>query len=93
MVFTKMQNAIGVFAIADLDIEDGSIHTENTGVFHFGFERTLFQDKAIAAGFKNLKTITSCIDEKPHGKYPVFLLTVINNKYSKFKMILFVPGL
>ena len=73
--FYTMLNDNGVIAISDLDIEDGTFHTEDTGVFHFGFERTAFKDKAIAAGFKNVKIITASIDEKPHGKYPVFLLT------------------
>ena len=74
-LFYKMLNDNGVIAISDLDTEDGSFHTEDTGFFHFGFNRTTFQDKAIAAGFKNVKIITSSIDEKPNGKYPVFLLT------------------
>jgi len=73
--FYKMLNDNGVIAISDLDIEDGSFHTEDTGVFHFGFDRKAFQEKAIAAGFKNVKIFTASIDEKPHGKYPVFLLT------------------
>ena len=73
--FYTMLNDNGIIAISDLDIEDGSFHTEDTGVFHFGFDRKEFQDKAIAAGFKNVKIITASIDEKPHGKYPVFLLT------------------
>ena len=73
--FYTMLNDNGVIAISDLDTEDGSFHTEDTGVFHFGFDRTTFQDKAIAAGFKNVKIITASIDEKPHGKFPVFLLT------------------
>lgn len=73
--FYNMLNDNGTIAISDLDIEDGTFHTENTGVFHFGFDRNEFQSKAIAAGFKNVKIITASIDEKPHGKYPVFLLT------------------
>lgn len=73
--FYKMLNNNGVIAISDLDTEDGTFHTEDTGVFHFGFERTEFRDKAIAAGFKNVKVITASVDEKPQGKYPVFLLT------------------
>jgi len=73
--FYKMLNDNGVIAISDLDIEDGSFHTEDTGVFHFGFDRKAFQEKAIAAGFKNVKIFTASIDEKPHGKFPVFLLT------------------
>jgi cyclopropane fatty-acyl-phospholipid synthase-like methyltransferase len=73
--FYTMLNDNGVIAISDLDTEDGSFHTEDTGVFHFGFDRKAFQEKAIAARFKNVKIITASIDEKPHGKYPVFLLT------------------
>lgn len=73
--FCRMLNDNGLIAISDLDTEDGSFHTEDTGVFHFGFDRKSFQDKAIAAGFKNVKIISASIDEKPHGKYPVFLLT------------------
>ena len=73
--FYRMLNDNGVIAISDLDTEDGTFHTEDTGVFHFGFDRKEFQNKAIAAGFKNVKIITASIDEKPHGNYPVFLLT------------------
>ena len=73
--FYAMLNDNGAIAISDLESEDGSFHTDDTGVFHFGFDRTSFQDKAIAAGFKNVRIITASIDEKPHGKYPVFLLT------------------
>ena len=73
--FYTMLNDNGVIAISDLDIEDGSFHTHDTGVFHFGFDRISFRDKAIVAGFKNVKIITASINEKPHGKYPVFLLT------------------
>lgn len=73
--FYKMLNTNGIIAISDLDTEDGTFHTEDTGVFHFGFERTEFRDKAIAAGFKNVKVIAASVDEKPQGKYPVFLLT------------------
>ena len=31
----------GFIAIADLETEDGSFHTEDTGVFHFGFTRAM----------------------------------------------------
>lgn len=73
--FYTMLNDNGVLAIADLDIEDGTFHTEDTGIFHFGFDRKEFQDKAINAGFKDVIIITASIDEKPHGKFPIFLLT------------------
>jgi len=29
----------GILGIADLDMEDGAFHKDNTGVVHFGFER------------------------------------------------------
>ncbi len=53
--FYTMLNDNGVVAFADLDIEDGSFHTEDTGVFHFGFGRNTFLNTAKEAGFKNLK--------------------------------------
>ena len=53
--FYTMLNKNGVLAIADLDIEDGTFHTEDTGVFHFGFDRKEFQDKAITQDLRMLK--------------------------------------
>ena len=73
--FYRMLNDNGVIAVADLDIEDGSFHTDDTGVFHLGFDRTTFLNKAIAAGLRMLESPNRKIDEKPQGKYPVFLLT------------------
>ena len=37
--FYSILNDGGFIAIADLDIEDGSFHNKDTGVFHFGFDR------------------------------------------------------
>ncbi len=73
--FYSLLNENGFIAIADLDLEDGSFHTEDTGVFHFGFDRKIFLNAAVAAGFKNVKITTASIDHKPQGEYPVFLLT------------------
>lgn len=64
----------GFIAIADLDLEDGSFHTEDTGVFHFGFDRKQFLNFAKKAGFRELKTISASIAYKPYGKFPIFLL-------------------
>jgi len=36
--FHSVQNDGGIIVISDLDREDGSFHTENRGVYHFGFE-------------------------------------------------------
>ncbi|MFT6281496.1 MAG: cyclopropane fatty-acyl-phospholipid synthase-like methyltransferase [Salibacteraceae bacterium] len=65
----------GTIAIADIDTEDGSFHTEDTGFFHLGFDRNEFLNIAENAGFRNLKIETASIMVKPTGKYPVFLLT------------------
>jgi putative AdoMet-dependent methyltransferase len=77
-LFKKLYSLLddnGTIAIADLDKEDGSFHTEDTGVFHHGFDRQAFISMAENAGFKNLKIQTASIMEKPTGHYPVFLLT------------------
>lgn len=65
----------GTIAIADLDVEDGTFHAEDTGVFHLGFNRAEFLGFAEKAGFKNLKIQTASIMNKPTGTYSVFLLT------------------
>jgi 2-polyprenyl-3-methyl-5-hydroxy-6-metoxy-1,4-benzoquinol methylase len=65
----------GIIAIADLDKEDGSFHSEDTGVHHLGFDRNEFIALAENAGFKELEIQTVSVMEKPTGSYPVFLLT------------------
>jgi len=73
--FYQMLNAGGTIALADLDKEDGSFHTENTGVFHFGFDQETFASWAKQAGFEevNIEIVSSA--KKPYGAYPIFLLT------------------
>ena len=73
--FYSFLNDNGSIAIADLDVEDGSFHSEDTGFFHNGFDRNEFLSFAKNAGFKDLKIQTASVIEKPRGKYPVFLLT------------------
>jgi len=65
----------GIIAIADIDKEDGSFHTEDTGVFHLGFDRNEISALAENAGFRDLEIQTVSVMEKPTGSYPVFLLT------------------
>ena len=77
-IFNKLYSLLnhnGTIAIADLDKEDGSFHSEDTGFFHNGFNRNEFQQIAKNAGFKNLKIQTASIINKPTGQYSVFLLT------------------
>ena len=73
--FHAMLRAGGFIAISDLDLEDGSFHEQDTGVFHPGFDRAKFADAATAAGFKKVQLSTASVVHKPHGDFPVFLLT------------------
>jgi cyclopropane fatty-acyl-phospholipid synthase-like methyltransferase len=71
----SLLNEKGTIAIADLDTEDGSFHTTDTGVFHHGFDRKDFKNMAKNAGFQNIKIQSISRVKKPTGNYPVFLLT------------------
>ena len=73
--FYRLLKSGGTIALADLDKEDGSFHTENTGVFHFGFDQETFALWAKHAGFKdvNIEIVSSA--KKPYGEYPIFLMT------------------
>lgn len=73
--FHAMLNENGFIAIADLDLEDGTFHKEDTGVFHFGFGRDRLLEIAREVGFKNVSICDASTVHKPQGSYPVFLLT------------------
>ncbi len=73
--FYKMLKSGGSIALADLDTEKGDFHTEDTGIYHFGFERDYLVELAKSVGFKNVKIQSASIAYKPHGAYPIFLLT------------------
>jgi len=77
-LFTKFYNMLdvdGFIAIADLDTEDGSFHSDNTGVFHYGFDRNVLESIAKEVGFKEIKFEMASTIEKPHNTFTVFLLT------------------
>lgn len=79
-MFGKFHAALddgGFVAISDLDKEDGHFHSEDTGVHHFGFDRDVIAAAANKAGFRQVKVVDASVVEKPHGSYPVFLLTAI----------------
>ena len=78
VMFAKLYSVLndgGFIAISDLDKEDGSFHTEDTGVYHFGFERDAITSVANQAGFREVKIVDASVMHKPHGEFPVFLLT------------------
>ncbi len=65
----------GFIAIADLETEDGTFHSDNAGVFHFGFNEEELCKIIKEAGFtdvcfENINTIN-----KPHRDFGVFLLS------------------
>jgi len=77
-MFVKFYAALkddGILAIADLDKEDGSFHTEDTGVHHHGFDRDVIVSAAKRADFREIEITNVSEAQKPHGEYPVFLLT------------------
>lgn len=77
-MFAKFHGALcdgGILAISDLDKEDGSFHTEDTGVHHFGFNRDVIASAAEKASFRSVNIVNASVAHKPQGEYPVFLLT------------------
>jgi len=73
--FYNLLNVGGTIGLADLEEENGTFHTDDTGVHHFGFQKEWFLEIAKKVGFKNLKIKTISIASKPHGDFPIFLLT------------------
>lgn len=71
----KNLSANGFIAIADLQSEDGTFHSDNTGVFHFGFDESELCKIVLACGFKEV--VSKKIDSinKPEKDFGIFLLT------------------
>ena len=76
--FTTIKNNLkpnGFIAIADLETEDGSFHSDNTGVYHFGFEKEKLINIVNQAGFSDISFKTINTIKKPHRDFKVFLLS------------------
>jgi len=76
-LFVKLFNMIkvgGFIAIADLDSEDGTFHSNNEGVYHFGFDRIELKKVALEAGFDNIHFETANIIKKPHRDFTIFTM-------------------
>jgi len=80
--FYVMLNENGFIAIADLDSEDGSFHSEDTGVHHYGFDREELERIVSDAGFEKIRFETVSIIKKPHRDFPVFLMTAYKTEHS-----------
>ena len=75
--FSKMLKPNGFIAIADLESEDGTFHSTDTGVEHLGFDKEEFKKIVEQNGFKNCKIETATKISKPHKDFNIFLLTAI----------------
>jgi ubiquinone/menaquinone biosynthesis C-methylase UbiE len=72
----------GRLCLADLDSEDGQFHSDNQGVFHFGFDRAALRQAFAEAGFEDVQDTTAAEVVKPDrdGKlrsFSIFLMTGI----------------
>lgn len=65
----------GHLALADLDAEDGTFHSDPAGVHHAGFNRETLAGQLTAAGFDGIRFDTAARIEKNNRAYPVFLVT------------------
>jgi len=56
-IFKKMYEMLkedGFIALSDLESEDGTFHSDNEGVFHFGFDKDKLIDIAKRVGFRDI---------------------------------------
>ncbi|MGD9947178.1 MAG: class I SAM-dependent methyltransferase [Desulfobulbus sp.] len=70
----------GQLCVADLDQEEGRFHEDNTGVFHFGFDREQLQQMFHQAGFSQVRSQTATQIVKSDSQlnptsFSVFLLS------------------
>jgi hypothetical protein len=72
----------GQLAIADLDLDDGQFHSNNEGVFHFGFDREALQQMFIEIGFRDVRHLTAAQIEKPveGGRIRLFKMFLITGR-------------
>jgi ubiquinone/menaquinone biosynthesis C-methylase UbiE len=66
----------GTLCIADLDLDDGKFHSNNDGVFHFGFDREALRRTFIDAGFCGVRQRAVAQVEKPVGGDKIRLFTM-----------------
>ncbi|HPD61714.1 MAG TPA: class I SAM-dependent methyltransferase [Thermodesulfobacteriota bacterium] len=69
----------GSLGITDLDKEEGLFHDDNTGVFHFGFDRAYVKNLLEKIGFRDVRDLTAATMVKTIGgqrerKFSVFLI-------------------
>ncbi len=78
LFFSTMYDTIednGFLAVADLELEDGTFHSDNTGVYHFGFDTRELCEIAMGCGFREVTCQRVHAIAKPQREYGVFLLS------------------
>ncbi|MEN6321380.1 MAG: class I SAM-dependent methyltransferase [Syntrophaceae bacterium] len=70
----------GRLCIADLDTDGGAFHNVNTGVFHFGFDRSAMRQLFIQHGFHGVRDTTAArvvkdMADQQFREFTVFLMT------------------
>ena len=78
--FHRITAPAGHLCIADLDPDNGKFHDDNTGVFHFGFDRKDLRTVFAEAGFDDVRDTDAAQVVKPGidgemGRFTVFLMT------------------
>ena len=79
-LFHQVLRPSSTLCIADLDLDNGQFHSNNDGVFHFGFDREDLRRMFINAGFRNVRHRAAAQVEKPVGGgqtrlFTMFLMT------------------
>ncbi len=71
----------GKICFADLDTEDGSFHSDNTGVFHFGFNREELKNLLNEARFSEVRDTTAAkVVKESEGSRKEFSVFLIEGK-------------
>ena len=74
----------GHLCLADLDLDDGEFHADNTGVCHFGFERGALRQMFVDAGFTAVNDVTATAITRPTTRgvertFTIFMMHGIAN--------------
>jgi cyclopropane fatty-acyl-phospholipid synthase-like methyltransferase len=78
--FYEALSPSGRLCLADLDLDEGQFHSDNQGVFHFGFDRAALRQACADAGFASIQDTTAAevVKPGPDGKlrrFSIFLIT------------------
>jgi len=69
--FTASLKSGGYLGVADLAKEDGSFHSDNTGVYHFGFTHEEFEGFFVQNGFEKPTIVLAHSVEKEEKSYDI----------------------